>query len=232
VADGCAAPCDPGCAAPGSCDSCAPDYEACCIAKLIYQSQTACYAKDRRNAIRQLNKYDCACHPEIMSAFVYALNDADERVRAAAADAIGDQVRRNPCCCSPCAVNALTTALADCDKKVVKLAERALCYCGYDVVEPCCEQPCDNSNACCNNGNGNACCNNGNACVNNCAPAAAPAPAAEEGAEPAPAAEEATPPAPETEEPKAFYQKPMPQPTQARPVSARRSLKNLFGLVN
>ncbi len=48
---------------------------------------TACYAKDRRDAIDELgDEYSCVCHPEIMNAFVYALNDSDERVRAKAAD--------------------------------------------------------------------------------------------------------------------------------------------------
>lgn len=106
---------------------------------LIYQSQTACYARQRRAAIRKLgNRYDCICNPEIMTAFVYALNDADERVRRAAADEIGDQVRKN-CCCCPEVVAALTCALGDCDKGVVRQAEQALRCCGYDVVKGCCD---------------------------------------------------------------------------------------------
>eukprot|EP00913_Durusdinium_trenchii_P028448 g26676.t1 len=48
---------------------------------------------------------------------IYALNDADERVRAEAADEIGDQLRKNPCCCSQNVIAALTAALGDCDKK-------------------------------------------------------------------------------------------------------------------
>ncbi|MBX3441809.1 MAG: HEAT repeat domain-containing protein [Planctomyces sp.] len=211
---GCAAPCDPGCAAPGT-TCCNVDNDACCIAKLIYQSQTACYAKDRRAAIRRLSKYDCACHPEIMSAFAYALNDADERVREAAANAIAVQVRRNPCCCSACVVNALTNALADCDRGVRRAAEKALCACGYDIVNPVSQV---------------ACCDNSNGC-NNCAPYA---PACAPAGEPAPAAEDDVPAPAEPEEEGAFYRRPTPAPAQvtARPVSSRKSLKNLFGLTN
>jgi len=52
---------------------------------------TACYAKDRKSALDKLGrKYNCCCHPEIMNAFVYGLNDSDERVRREAADEIGD----------------------------------------------------------------------------------------------------------------------------------------------
>jgi hypothetical protein len=72
-----------------------------------------------------------------MGAFVYALNDAVESVRSAAAGAIGNQVKRNSCCCSPCVINALTYALGDCDKRVRREAEKALGYCGYSVVAPC-----------------------------------------------------------------------------------------------
>jgi len=115
---------------------------ACEIAQLIYKSQTACYAKDRRNAIHKLGDgYDCATHPSIMAAFIYALNDADERVRAKAADKIGDQLRANPCCCSKITA-ALTCALADCDKSVRKEAEQALEQCGYEVVAGCCDDGC------------------------------------------------------------------------------------------
>jgi hypothetical protein len=84
-----------------------------------------------------------------MTAFVYALNDADERVRREAADEIGDQVRKH-CCCCPEVVAALTCALGDCDRGVVRQAEQALRLCGYDVVKGCCD-------TCCNNACGNAC---------------------------------------------------------------------------
>jgi hypothetical protein len=124
---------------------------------------TACYAKDRRKAIHKLgDKYNCVCNPEIMCAFVYALNDADEKVRAKAADEIGDQIRKHGCCCcSPEVVAALTCALADCDKKVRKQAEQALELCGYEVVDGCCDTCCAPAGCCPANGcapapNGNA----------------------------------------------------------------------------
>jgi len=173
----CAPACAPACAAPATCaPSCAAPVETkCCnadpceIAKLIYTSQTACYARQRRAAIRKLgNRYDCICNPEIMTAFVYALNDADERVRREAADEIGDQVRKN-CCCCPEVVAALTCALGDCDRGVVRQAEQALRACGYDVVKGCCDKGC------------------ATACGNGCAPAgAAPAMAPADNAAPAP----------------------------------------------
>ncbi|WP_373649783.1 MULTISPECIES: HEAT repeat domain-containing protein [unclassified Schlesneria] len=139
-ASGCAATC----AAPGATSCTAVDTRCCnadpCeIAKLIYTSQTACYARQRAAALRKLgNRYDCICNPEIMSAFVYGLNDADERVRATAAKEIGDQTRKN-CCCSPEVVAALTCALADCDRGVRRKAERALRSCGYDIVDGNCD---------------------------------------------------------------------------------------------
>lgn len=175
----CAAPAPKACCAPAPKSCCpapktcaAPAADSCCneqpccnadpceIAELIYQSQTACYAKHRRKAIHKLgDKFRCDCNPEIMCAFIYALNDADERVRAKAADEIGDQLRKNCCCCSPELTAALTCALGDCDKKVVREAIQALELCGYEVVEGCCEQPC---------------CDNGCAPAG-CAPSAAPA---------------------------------------------------------
>ena len=100
---------------------------------------TACYARDRKSALDKLGrKYDCCCHPEIMNAFVYGLNDTDERVRREAADEIGDQVRRNRCCCSPCVISALTCSLADCDRWVRREASQALRACGYEIVDGCC----------------------------------------------------------------------------------------------
>jgi hypothetical protein len=77
-----------------------------------------------------------------MVAFVYALNDCDERVRAKAADEIGDQIRLHCCGCSKEVTDALTNALGDCDKKVVREATQALELCGYEVVEGCCEDKC------------------------------------------------------------------------------------------
>lgn len=158
----CAAPCAPAtCAAPCEVRCCNAD--PCEIAKLIYESQTACYAKDRRKAIHKLgDNFDCICNPEIMTAFIVGLNDCDERVRWKAADEIGDQIRKN-CCCCPEVVAALTCALGDCDKHVVKQATEALELCGYEVVDGCCD-PCA------------ATCSTTGACGNGCAPHAAPAP--------------------------------------------------------
>lgn len=139
---------------------------------------TACHAKDRAKALKKLGRNDCACNPEIMCAFVYGLNDADEKVRARAADEIGDQARKGSkgcgscCACTPEIIAALTCALGDCDKKVRKQAEEALELCGYDVVDGCC------NNAC------------GNACGTS-APAATPMPPAE--AVPAPVPPEEKP---------------------------------------
>ncbi len=70
---------------------------------------------------------------------IYALNDADEHVRAKAADEIGDQLRKNPCCCSKEVIAALTAALADCDRNVRRQAEEGLEACGYEIVDGCCD---------------------------------------------------------------------------------------------
>ena len=173
------------------------------IAELIYQSQTACYAKDRCAAIHKLgNCFDCRCNPEIMVAFIYALNDCDERVRRKAADEIGDQLRKNPCCCSSEITAALTCALADCDKKVVKEAKQALELCGYCVEkEDCCtEVACDNCDK---------------AACDGCAPAAGGA----NGMAPAPA------PTP-AKDPNAYF----PSRLRIQQTSFKNSLSNLFGL--
>lgn len=153
---------------------------------------TACYAKDRKKAIKKLGcKYECACNPEIMCAFVYALNDADEKVRAQAADEIGDQVRKGKkgcgscCACTPEVIAALTCALGDCDKKVRKQAEEALELCGYDVVK-------GNCNVCTTTG-----CNS-----TACGAQAAPVPAATSPA-PMPPAEAVPAPVPPEEKPQA-----------------------------
>lgn len=165
----CAAPCAPACEPEKKCCNADP----CKIAELIYESQTACYARQRRAAIHKLgDKYDCVCNPEIMAAFIYALNDADEHVRTKAADEIGDQIRKHGCCC-PDVVAALTCALADCHRGVRREAEQALKLCGYDVVK----------GDCCNK----TACNTGCAPASNCGPASAPAPAPMPATEGAPA---------------------------------------------
>lgn len=179
----CAAPaakCAPkACCAPAAKTCCAPaqkccptrccDADPCEIAELIYESQTACYAKDRRKAIHKLgDNFDCVCNPEIMDAMVYALNDCDERVRAKAADEIGDQIRDQDGCCNCCTkkvIAALTAALGDCDDDVRDQAEEALEECGFEIVDGCCEV------ACCNNG-----CGTGGAAAPTPAKGAAPAP--------------------------------------------------------
>ncbi len=124
-----------GCSAQGCCDA-----KVCQeIAALIYQSMTECYATARRTAIHRLgDRYDCCDHPEIMSAFIYALNDSDERVRSKAADEIGDQIRRNRCCCGLPVIRALRCALADCDRNVRRQAEEALELSGYAIVNGNC----------------------------------------------------------------------------------------------
>jgi hypothetical protein len=142
-----------------------------------------------------------------MGAFVYALNDAVETVRGTAAAAIGDQVRRHPCCCSPCIVNSLTNALGDCDRRVRRAAEKALCGCGYEVVNPVCESNCVEQ--CAQSGSSYS-------------PAAAPQPMA-----PQPATPETAPPPPA--EPKAYIYN---GDASLHTVSSKRSLKNVFGLLH
>ncbi|MBO53314.1 MAG: hypothetical protein CMJ69_21350 [Planctomycetaceae bacterium] len=118
------------------------------IARLIFQSQTGCYARERRSAIHALGDgYDCSQNPEILVAFVYALNDTDERVRAKAADEIGDQIGDHPDCAVPEIVAALKLALGDCDKKVRREARLALSDCGIEVVrvkDGSCARPAEN----------------------------------------------------------------------------------------
>jgi hypothetical protein len=212
--------CAPACGAKGACcgdDRCFAD--ACKIAELIYTSQTACYAKQRAKAIDTLgDDYNCCCNPEIMAAFVYALNDCDERVRAEAADEIGDQVRRHGCCCM-CdkTVEALTAALADCDRHVRNEAEEALELCGYKVVD-CCKPSCG---AACGSACGpksGACAPAGPACNPSChapeATPAAPAPMEDGGVAPAPAP-------PEEKSARSLF-----------PIRRNNKLSNLFGLLN
>lgn len=229
----CAAPCDNGCCntdvccnTATTCDSgvcCLED--ACCestccnedaykVAELIHKSQTACYAVDRRRAIHKLgDRYDCVCHPEIMSAFIYALNDADERVRAKSADEIGDQLRKNRCCCNQCVVSALTRALADCDRKVRREAEQALMICGYEIVDACEAICCDTA----------------------CAPTgmmqeitpAAPMPATEV---PAPMSDDVPAPAPPAEAQTAYHADQIPDGS-ARPNSSKTGLTKIFGFL-
>lgn len=234
VRGNCAAPCGPvakGCCNKGNsccnrgndcCDS-GCGRERCCnadpceVAKLIYASQTSCYAKDRRKAIKRLGKFDCVCNPEIMVAFIYALNDADEKVREEAAEEIGDQLKENPCCCNAKVTAALTTALGDCDKDVRKDAEKALRYCGYEVVDGCCE-----TDGCCNRGG----CNRGgcNGCING--GGIVPVPGGAAPPTPAPKKDMKKKGAPPL--PGAVY-----APRRVRRVAPKKNrLSNLFGLLN
>ena len=73
--------------------------------------------------------------------------DTDERVRAKAADEIGDQVGDHPDCAVPEIVAALKLALGDCDKRVRREARLALSDCGIDVVrvkDGSCARPAEN----------------------------------------------------------------------------------------
>lgn len=183
------------------------DADPCEIATLIYESQTCCYARQRARALRKLGKNSCICNPEIMAAFVYGLNDADEKVRAQAASEICSQLRKHgPCCCSPQVVAALTCALGDCDKRVRRISEKALCLCGYDVVDGACQVACG---------------------AQGCGPAGAlpPAPTGDD--------DEAAPaPAPPTEEPKAYFPSRLNQQQTSQPAKKPNRLANLFGLLN
>jgi len=136
-----------------------------------------------------------------MCAFIYGLNDCDERVRKEAAVQITKQTKRNGCCCNDKVVAALTCALGDCDKGVVKAASKALCQCGYDVQD-CCNQGC------------------GSSCTASCAVPggeAAPVTPAPEGGEAAPA----------SAEPEAYF----PSRLKNQQTKSRKaSLSNLFGM--
>lgn len=100
---------------------------------------TGCYASIRRKAIHRLgDHFDCVHHPEIMTAFVHALNDSDESVREKAADEIGDQIRRNRVCIGQPVIRGLQSALADCDRAVRRQAEEALRLAGYRIVDGAC----------------------------------------------------------------------------------------------
>lgn len=188
------------------------------MAHWIYVSQTACHAKDRKKAIDKLGDFDCVCNPEIMCAFIYALNDCDERVREEAAEEIRGQTKKNPCCCNDKVVAALTCALSDCDKSVRKEAEKALRTCGYDVKD-CCDQGCCTA------------CNSCGGVAPSCgAPTTGhePAPAPAEGGETAPAPAPA--PAPAAAEPEAYFPSRLKNQTTKVPSRRTNSLSNLFGL--
>ena len=253
---GCAAPSRAGCA-PAPVKACgAATATRCCtgnsaeIAALIAESQTACYAKQRRRALTKLGKFDCVCNPEIMNAFVIGLNDCDERVREEAAVQIRKQTRCGTGCCNAQVVAALTCALSDCDRGVRRAAEKALEACGYEVrdCQPKCTTPARPALACAPAAPAARACAPAAVAANGCAPAAvgangcAPvisAPAAQampapvyapvEAAPVAPAIPEAVPaaPAPAADEPAAYY----PSKLKSQQTKAKKSgLSNLFGL--
>ena len=144
-----------------------------------------------------------------MCAFIYGLNDCDERVRKASAKQIRKQTTKNGCCCNDKVVAALTCALADCDKKVVRQATKALKACGYDV------QDCSQTAGC-------------NTCGG---PASCAAPGHTDGVPAAPAeggeAAPAPAPAPASAEPEAYF----PSRLKSQQTKARKSsLSNLFGM--
>jgi hypothetical protein len=229
--------CCPGagcCPANGCCDECVPcdRDDACKVAKLIYESQTACSPKDREGAIDDLDGYDIVCYPEIMAAFLYALNDCDPKVRAQAADEIGDALEDNDSLCDKCVLDALCCALADCDKDVVKQAEEALDACGYEIIDAC-DLPCD---VACAPYGANGCVPCGpNGCVpygpNGCAPygPGGCAPAQPGPMKGAPMKGNGTVPAPAPpQEPKAYY----PQQLPRKPLTKKFSLSRLFTMLD
>ncbi|WP_437230595.1 hypothetical protein SH661x_002046 [Planctomicrobium sp. SH661] len=141
--------CAPGCTSTGCDDGCCSS-TPCELAELIRKSQTACHSWERRDAVHKLSdKYSCKCHPEVMNALLFSLNDVDERVRSKAADEIGDQLRENPGCCSCTVLAALKFALADCDRFVRRQTEEALRAAGYDVVDGCGDECCVGCDASC-----------------------------------------------------------------------------------
>ncbi len=105
------------------------------LARLIYTSQTACDPRDRKKAVHRIgSRFDCRCHPEVMCALIYALKDCNARVRAEAADEIGDQLRKSDCCCcSPEVIQALRCALNDESRSVRRESAQALRRCGIKV---------------------------------------------------------------------------------------------------
>lgn len=218
IADpGCAAPCTPNCNSGSCCTTCCDD--PCTISQLILESQTACYVMQRRNALRKLGRYNCMCHPEIIAAFVYALNDCDSRVRMKAADELGDQLRQHRCCCSPAVVAALQHAECDCNLLVRIEARQALWLCQHHARCAC-------DTAC----TGEMCCN-ANACCSSVVPEAPEQPAAPESAAP----QYAPAPMDDPTRTSAPVEADAPAPvamSEEQSIRTSRSLRNLFGMLN
>lgn len=246
-----------GCGSQGCCDAdrcrtkkckdpCAK-YDPCKLAQLIYESQTACYPRQRKHAVHKIgSRFSCACNPEVMTALIYAMNDANPYVRREAADEIGDQLRKHGCGCSPDLVTVLTCALADCDRGVRREAEQALNCCGYEVIDGCCKAPrekrCRRSKSCCDK---DECgCGDTGCCPSNeCAPAATyaksptvadktKAPAEKSAAvEDAPEETEDVPAPPTATKPENNNYFPAKIRKSDRPVK-RNTLANLFGFLD
>lgn len=232
-ADSCGADDSCGCSKTKCCKDECSKYDPRKLAQLIYEAQTACYPRQRKRAVHIIgSRYNCKCNPEVMTALMYSMNDANPYVRREATDEIGDQIRKHGCCCTPEMVKALSFALADCDRVVRREAEQALNNCGYEVVGGCCKQRRERchtkKSSCCETG----CADTG--CTNGCAPAAAPAEKPVEEA-PAPAAEEAdiddaAPAPPVGAQPEQNYF-PAKLQKSGRPVK-RNTLANLFGFLD
>ena len=237
--------CSDSCGADDSCgctktkcskDPCAK-YDPRKLAQLIYEAQTACYPRQRKRAVHQIgSRFNCKCNPEVMTALIYSMNDANPYVRREATDEIGDQIRKNGCCCTPDMVKALSFALADCDRVVRREAEQALNNCGYEVVGGCCkskrERCCKSKSSCCETG----CADTG--CTNGCAPAAPVKAAIKQTVEetPAPTEEaeldvEGEVPAPPvgTKPDESYF--PVKIQKSGRPIK-RNTLANLFGFLD
>lgn len=76
------------------------------VTNLINESMTAASAAGRALALTQLGRqFSVLTQPEIMNAFVYAMNDASETVRQKAVVVFGDQLRRYPSSRACAAVN-------------------------------------------------------------------------------------------------------------------------------
>ncbi|GIT29817.1 MAG: hypothetical protein Ct9H300mP1_18630 [Planctomycetaceae bacterium] len=118
------------------------------IARLIFQSQTGCYARERRSAIHALGDgYDCSQNPEILVAFVYALNDTDERVEPRRPTRSVIRSENIPTAPFRRSSRPFKLALGDCDKRVRPEARLALSDCGIEVVrvkDGSCARPAEN----------------------------------------------------------------------------------------
>lgn len=125
--------CDAGCGPCASAHVCCRE-DACKVAELICQLQTACKPRHRERAAAKLDHYDCCCYPEIVPALIGALKDCDDDVREEAAESLGELK-----CCTPEVIAALEALLGDPDRGVRSEARESLERCGVCVVEvkPC-----------------------------------------------------------------------------------------------